>query len=72
MYVLGATSSIPYVPRLFLILSRTSHNELQLKIFCGVWVKKTPHITSFYTIVEKLVVEEDYDARTYEPIILQE
>ena len=26
-------NSVPYVPRLFLIWSRTSHNELQLKLF---------------------------------------
>jgi hypothetical protein len=34
--------------------------------------KKTPNLTTFSTTVEKLVVEEDYDARTYGPIILQE
>ena len=72
MPAFGATNSIPYVPRLFLIMSRTSHNELQQKLFCGVLGKKTPHLTSFSTIVEKLVVEEDYDAHTYGLIILQE
>ncbi len=71
MPVFGATNSAPYVPRLFLIMARTSHNELQLKLFVE-FGEKSPHITSFSTIVEKLVVEEDYDARTYEPIKMQE
>ena len=29
-------------------------------------------LTSFSTVVEKLILENDYDARTYGPIILQE
>ena len=41
MPVFGATNSVPYVPRLFLILSPTSHNELQLKLFCGVLEKNS-------------------------------
>ena len=70
MLVFGATNSVPYAPRLFLILSRTSHNELQQKLFWWSFGKETPHITSFITNVEKLVVKEVYDARTYGPIIL--
>jgi len=41
MPVFGATNSVLYVPRLFLIMSRTSHNELQLKLFCGVLEKNS-------------------------------
>ena len=70
MPVFGATNSVPYIPRLFLIQSRTSHNELQLKLFFVEFWKKTPHLASFNTTVEKLVVEEDYNARTYGSIIL--
>ena len=45
MPIFGVSNSVPYVPRLFLICSRTSHNELQLKLFCGVQ-KKTPHLSA--------------------------
>ena len=38
--VFGATNSVPYVPKLFLILSRTSHNELQLKFVWWSFGKK--------------------------------
>ena len=31
-----------------------------------------PHLTSFSKIVEKLVIANNYDARTYGPIILKE
>ncbi len=34
MHIFGVLNSIPYVPRLFLILSRTSHNQLHVKLFC--------------------------------------
>jgi hypothetical protein len=47
MPVFDASNSVPYVPRLFLIWSRTSHNELQLKLFFVEFQKKTPHLTSF-------------------------
>jgi hypothetical protein len=75
MHVFGASNYVPYVPTFFLIWSRTSHNELRLKLFCGL---KTKNSTSnelrmkLSTIVEKLVIENEYDARTYEPIILRE
>ena len=46
----------------------TSFNR---SFFVEFW-KKNPHITSFSTTVEKLVVEEDYDARTYGPIRFQD
>ena len=67
----GTSNFVPYVPRLFLIWSRTSHNEL----FCGVKKKNsTPNELHLKLgmIVEKLVIENEYDARTYGPIRSQE
>ncbi len=51
---------------------RAPHNELRKTFFGGVLGKKTPNITNFGTSGEKLVVEEDYDARMYGPNILHE
>jgi hypothetical protein len=34
MLLFGVSNSIPYVPRFFLVLSRTSHDELHVKLFC--------------------------------------
>ena len=49
---------------LFQILSRTS-------LGCSFFRPVRP-ISSFSTVVEKLIVENDYDARTYGPIKFQE
>ena len=50
--------------------TRIPHNELFLKLFLWSLGKQSPHTTSFSTSVEKLVVEEYYDARTYGQIVL--
>ena len=41
MPAFGTSNSVPYVPRLLLLWPGTSHNEVQLKLFCGV--KKKLH-----------------------------
>ena len=72
----GASNFVPYVLRLFLILPRTSHSELHSAeaFFFELRKNSTPNELhmKLSTIVEKLVIEKDYDARTYGPIILQE
>jgi len=69
-----ASNSVRYVTRLFIIMSCKPHNELELKFFIRVKKISTPseiHLM-LRTIVEKFVMENEYDFRTYGPIKLHE
>ena len=54
------------------VRSTTLLKQIQLKQFYVEYENNVPHVTSFSTNVEKLLTEDEYDARTHGPIVLRE